>query len=310
MTRMPSRSVPRIGNSPENMNNVSSRNSANGLRWWAFALLEQLARGPATGELELMGEQAEVLGRFLMVRSRMGLVLGVQGLPRLSTMLEQECPEAAEHCQQAALRARSEGRLLGTVLLELQPVETELIRRVLLRQFATGVLSVVRASPGRLPLGLWRPGPADVLRVEESRLSGFPLEEVALEIGRMTDDGVPDIASRLLADCGDSAEVALLFSHEEGDGALGPYPLQVKGLEATGLAGLRELSCAVQQMLRPPALCAAGVHPEMLMIGGQASDWVALRGPRRQVLLGGLSARGRVQALSRGMQLCRDAHGQ
>ncbi|MBZ4420564.1 hypothetical protein [Myxococcus sp. RHSTA-1-4] len=307
---MPSRSASHFKDASNPAQCVSRCEPVDRLRWRAFSLLEQLAAGPETGELGLMSERGALLGRLLMVNGRMGLVEDVAGLPRLSTMLEQESPEAADHLNHAAQRARAEGRLLGTVLLELQPEEMERIRRVLLRQFALGVLAVARASEGPLPLGVWRHAP-DVMRVEESRLSGFPLEEVALEIGRATDDGVPDIASRLLDECGDSAQVALLFSREEDDGELGPYPLQLKGLPATGLGELRELSSSVRQMLRPPALCAAGVRPRLMMLGGQDSDWVALRGPCRQALVGGLSARGRVEALSRAMRLCREepCHG-
>lgn len=239
------------------------------------------------------------VGEVLTIDGQIGLVALAEGQIPLGVRLRDRNPRVALDVQRALKKARAEGRPIGSVLLEIGCVGAAEIRAAMLDQIADGLAEIARAAPGGL-LELLAPLSA---RRATSLLSAFAPAEAYWHTVRQLEPPLADEAACCFRELTPMAGTAVLAARRSGDDAWLPIDARMSAeLASLSLADLEQLGQALAQIAQPPALSAAGITPELMVLRTEVESMVCVSSGRQVAVLGGLDAMASVRVLG---QVCR-----
>lgn len=236
------------------------------------------------------------IGEVLTIDGQIGLVALAEGQIPLGVRLRDRNPRVALDVQRALKRARTEGRPIGSVLLEIGCVGAAEIRAAMLDQIADGLAEIARAAPGGL-LEILAPLSA---RRATSLLSAFAPAEVYWHTVRQLEPPLDDEAACCFRELSPRAGAAVLAARRSNDDAW--LPIDAASLTPLSLAEVEQLGQAIAQIAQPPALSAAGITPGLTVLRTEAESMVCVSSGRQVAVLGGLDAMASVRVLG---QVCR-----
>lgn len=259
-------------------------------------LLARIEASDRPSSVVLTTSAHEPIGSVLVSSGRPCLVSMAAPQVPLGVRLSRRWPETAMSVRRALSAAKAEQRPLGDVLLSLGSIDSDHIREALLDQIAEGFVTIasaaaagvretwIAASPQRVPSLLSAFAPRDVYDRAAAILA--PTADDPLRRG---------FAS--LAECAGSAYLCARTS--DADLAV----IECRGAALLGVSDLLDISRAAALLGRPAALLAAGVEPQVTLLGGGANAVLCATSGAWTALLAGLEGSARAIALGRARRL-------
>jgi hypothetical protein len=204
-------------------------------------------------------------------------------------MLAERHPESAPLLKLALGKAQRDGRPLGETLLELDATPFEQIRDCLLDQALTGIGWMT--SQQEEFSSQWHP----LTGTFDERLTFSPLEIFQRATNSLWAESDDNLAYRIFKDFGETSTMSILGISASDKVA----PVAVNGLEIDSVADMLKTGKMVSAVMRPPALLAAEIEPNLLIFGTADDLGVLCTDRHLTIFLGGLTANARSQLLYR-----------
>ena len=257
-------------------------------------VLGRIEDTPDTQALRFTRMDDAPVGEILSTGGQLCLV-SAEGQISLGARLRERCPESAEAIREALQGARAQSRPLREALTSLGAMRSALVRDTLLDHFAEGLCAL--GDAGDLVEGVHSSS-----RRLATIISAFPTIEVYWRAVSRLAPVVEDAAKACFDELGAEAERAVLISRT-GAAEGTPLLVAVHGFAPTSVAEIARISRFTANMIRPPALAAAGIQPQVLCCAAQDDGILGIAAETQAALLVGVPAALRARAVGRAKQL-------
>ncbi len=217
-----------------------------------------------------------------------------EGQVPLGVRLAERSPERAIAIKQALVEAKASGRRLGEVLLELGAVSSAHIREAILDQIVEGVIEIARAARR----GIIESAIAIEPQRPSSPSSAFEPMDVYFRAMRALASSNDDVAVRFYRDHEGSGDWGALLVRRDV-----PLLIEARGALVSTVQELGRASRVIEQIVRSPALIAAGVEPLITLIETSTDSFLCLATLDHIALVGGLSSEERARTLAQAITL-------
>jgi hypothetical protein len=242
--------------------------------------------------MRFAGPDDRPVGEVLWSSGQLCLVALAEKRAPLGERLRERHPEMADAIRAALARAKSTRRPLGEALAELGAAPSEVVKDVLLDQFAEGLAALAGLSRGHLH--------EEAMSMHPERLavslSAFPALAVYWRTVPHVVPAAADVASRCFDELAPEAERAALIAYGPETGGA-PLPVATRGFTPASVAELARLGRFVETIARPPALDLAGDVPTLVHLDRSDDGALGIAGPSHCALLVGVRPRVRAQAI-------------